>query len=77
MFSKKSYINELKNYAKKVEKDNKDLIFGSEYANLIQNQHTMLLEGRLSNFNFKNLIDEDFEKVELYDYSKGENGRTS
>ena len=77
MNEKEIYIAELKKYAEKVENEYFDHIFGSDYANLEKKQHTMLLERLLSQFDFTSIEDKDFEKVELYDYWKGENDPAS
>lgn len=66
------YRLELRKYAEKVEIDCHEEIYSSKQANLKKIQHTMLLEGLLSDFDFKIITDEDLEKVELYDYWKGE-----
>lgn len=71
------YRLELKKYAEKVETDCYQEIYLSKQANLRQLQHTMLLEGLLTDFDFDIISDEDLEKVELYDYWKGEDDRTS
>ena len=77
MEEEKKYLEELQNYAEKVER-NFDKCFSSQnYANLKENPHTMLLEGLMQNFDFFSIEDKDLEKVELYDFWKGENGRAS
>ena len=70
------YRLELKKYAEKVETDCYQEIYLSKQANLTRLQHTMLLEGFLPDFDFDIISDEDLEKVELYDYWKGEDDRT-
>lgn len=70
------YRLELKKYAEKVESDCYQEIYLSKQANLTRLQHTMLLEGLLPDFDFDIISDEDLEKVELYDYWKGEDDRT-
>lgn len=69
------YRLELKKYAEKVETDCYQEIYLSKQANLTRLQHTMLLEGLLPDFDFDIISDEDLEKVELYDYWKGEDDR--
>lgn len=70
------YRRELEDYAQKVEKESYHKISIAKQANLRQLQHTMLLEGLLPGFDFNIISDEDLEKVELYDYWKGEDDRT-
>lgn len=71
------YRRELEDYAQKVEKESYHKISIAKQANLTRLQHTMLLEGLLTDFDFDIISDEDLEKVELYDYWKGEDDRTS
>ena len=77
MENEEEYVLHLKKYAKKVKRDYDDIISYQNHANLFDNQHKMLLEGLMKNFDFSLIKDDDLEKVELYDFWKGENGRAS
>ena len=74
MDEQERYARELQKLAEKVENNFFGEIFGSDDANFRREQHKMLLEGLMREFDFSLTLDEDLEKVELYDYWKGENG---
>ena len=74
MGEQEHYARELQKLAEKVENNFFGQVFGSDDANFRLEQHKMLLEGLMREFDFSLTLDEDLEKVELYDYWKGENG---
>ena len=74
MDEQEHYARELQKLAEKVENNFFGQVFGSDDANFRLEQHKMLLEGLMREFDFSLMLDEDLEKVELYDYWKGENG---
>ena len=74
MDEQERYARELQKLAEKVENNFFGRVFGSDDANFRLEQHKMLLEGLMREFDFSLTLDEDLEKVELYDYWKGENG---